>query len=80
MNKTRNYFLAEIKHNELASKILNYVELLLLLDVFQLISAFFSLVRIPIAIASSAIGLKNRGKTARIKKFESIIKKKRGKK
>ena len=41
------------------------------------ISAFASLVGIPIGIASSAIGLKICAITAGIKKYKSIIKKKK---
>ena len=41
------------------------------------ISAFTSLVVIPVSIASSAIGLKICVITARIEKYKSIIKKKK---
>ena len=43
------------------------------------ISAFSSLVAIPVGITSSTIGLKICAITARIKKYNSIIKKKRKK-
>ena len=43
------------------------------------ISAFTSLVGVPIAMTSSAIGLKVCAITVRIKKYKSIIKKKRKK-
>ena len=43
------------------------------------VSAFAFLVGIPIAIKSSAIGLKNCAITAAIKKYKSIIKKKKKK-
>ena len=43
------------------------------------ISAFASLVGIPIGISSSAIGLKICAITAGIKKYQSIIKKKKNK-
>ena len=43
------------------------------------VSAFASLVVIPIGITSSAIGLKVCAITARIKKYKSIIKKKKKK-
>ena len=43
------------------------------------VSAFASLVGIPIGITSSAIGLKNYSITAAIKKYKSIIKKKKNK-
>ena len=41
------------------------------------ISAFASLVTIPAGITSSAVGIKNCGITAGIKKYKSIIKKKK---
>ena len=43
------------------------------------VSAFASLVGIPIGITSSAIGLKNYAITAAIKKYKSMIKKKKNK-
>ena len=79
LEKTRNYLLREIDHNELISKkhkniyrVLNYTDHLLILTwaitgcVF--ISAFASLVGILIGITSSAIELKNCVITARINK------------
>ena len=62
-------------------KTLNYIEYFLTLASAIIgcvsISAFTSLLGIPIGITSSAIGLKNCVITAAIKKYKSIIKKKR---
>ena len=80
-------FLEEIKQNELRSKkqkktckILNYAEHLLnLASTFTgcvSISAFASLVGIPLGITSSVAGLKIFAITAGIKKYKLIIKKK----
>ena len=88
--ETRNYLLDEIKHNDLMSekykkacKYLNYVENLLILVSTVTgcvsITAFDSLVRVPVGITSSAIGLKICAFTAGIKKYKSIIKKKKKK-
>ena len=41
------------------------------------ISAFASLIGVPVGIASSAVGMKTRAITAGIKKYKSIIKKKK---
>ena len=87
VDETRNYFLEEIKQNELMSKkhkkvctTLNYIEHFLILASTITgcvsISAFASLIGIPIGITSSAIGLKICAITAEIKKYKSIIKKK----
>ena len=68
-DETGNYLLEEIKHNDLMSakykktcKYLNYVEHLLILvstvTGCVLISAFPSLVFVPVGIISSAIGIK----------------------
>ena len=68
INETRNQFLGEIEPNELMSKkhkkvctTLNYIEHFLILastiTVYISISAFASLIGIPIGITSSAIGL-----------------------
>ena len=84
----RNYFLEEIKQNELMSRkhkkictTLNYIEHFLILASTITgcisISAFASLIRIPIGIASSAIGLKICAMAAGIKKYKSVIKKKK---
>ena len=63
--------------------ILNYVEHLLIL-VSKVtgcvsISAFASLVGVPVGIKSSAVGIRNCAITAGIKKYKSIIKKKKRK-
>ena len=70
INEIRNYFFEEIKQNELVSKrrkkvctTLNYIEDFLILAStvtgYISISSLASLIDIPIAITSSAIGLKN---------------------
>ena len=90
INETRNYFLEEIEQNELMSRkhkkvctTLNYIEHFLILASTITgcvsISAFASLIGIPIGITSSAIGLKICAITAGIKKYKSIIKKKKNK-
>ena len=62
-------------------KYLNYVEHLLILDSTVngciSVSAFASLVAIPVAITISAEGLKTSVITAGMKEYKSIIKKKR---
>ena len=58
---------------------MNYIEHLLIITGCVSIFAFASLVGILIGITSSAIGLKICGITAGIKKFKSIIKKKKKK-
>ena len=86
IDETRNYLIEEINRNELMSKkhkkvctTLNYIEHFLTLGSTITgcisISAFASLVGIPIGITSSAIGLKFSATTAAIKKYQSIIKK-----
>ena len=83
----KNYFLEEIKQNELMSKkhkkvcgTLNYNEHFLILASTStgciLISAFASLIGIPIGITSLAVGLEICVITAEIKNYKSIIKKK----
>ena len=66
-----------------ACKYINQVEHLLLLAStvtnFVSISAFASLVAIPVSIASSAVGIKTRAITAGITRYKSIIKKKKKK-
>ena len=63
--------------------VLNYIEHLLILISTVTgcvsISAFASLVGSPIGITCSAVGLKTCIKTAEIKKYKSIIKKKKKK-
>ena len=80
-----------MNHNHLMSekykkkcKNLNYVEHLLiliskLLVGFVLIATFASLVCVPVSITSSEVGIKNCEITAGIKKYNSIIKKKKKK-
>ena len=90
IDETRNYFLEEIKQNELISKkhkkvctTLKYIEnfLILVSTITGCISiyAFVSLICIPIGITSYRIGLKICVMTAGIKKHKSIIKKKKKK-
>ena len=86
----KNYFIKEINQNELMSRkhtkicaVLNYVEHLLILTstVTGCVSifAFSSFVGIPVKITSFAVGLKTCDITARIKKYNSIFKKKKKK-
>ena len=90
IEETRNYLIEEVNRNELMSKkhrkvckTLNYIEQFLILASTITgcvsISAFASLVSIPIGITSSAIGLNICAITAVIKKYKSIIKKKKKK-
>ena len=90
IDEIRNYLIEEINQNELMSKkhkkdprILNYIEHSLIaistITGCVSISAFASLVGIPIGIASSTIGLKICVITAGIKKYKSIIKEKKKK-
>ena len=80
--ETRNYLTEEITRNELISEkhkkvctTLNYIEHFLILG--STITGFASLVGIPIGITSSGFALKICVITAAIKKYESIIKKKK---
>ena len=86
----KNYFIKEINQNELMSRkhtkvcaVLNYIEHLLILTstVTGCVSifAFSSFVGIPVKITSFAGGLKTCVITARIKKYNSIFKKKKKK-
>ena len=88
IDKTRNYLIEEINPNELMSKkhkkvcaTLNYIEHCLILGSTITgcvsLSAFTSLVGIPIGTTSSAIGLKICAITAAINKYKSIINKKK---
>ena len=70
IDETRNYLLDEIRHNDFMSKkykktckYLNYVGHLL-------ISAFASLVFVPVGITSSAVEIKSCAITAGTKKYE----------
>ena len=86
MDKTRNYFMEEIKQNELISKkhkklckILKYAEHLLILAATVSgcvsISALASLIGIPVGIASFATTIKITIIIPQIKKHKSIVKK-----
>ena len=88
IDETRNYVLEEKKQNELMSRkykkictTLNYIEhFLILSSTFTgcvSIPAFTFLIGIPIGIKGSAIRLKICTIPARIKKYKSIIKKKK---
>ena len=90
IDEIRNNLIEEINQNELMSKkhkkictTLSYIEPFLILAstitgcVFS--SYFASLIGISIGIMSSAVGLKICAITARIKKYKSIIKKKKKK-
>ena len=88
IDKTKNYFIEEITQNELISKkhrmfhkILNYTECLLIIASTITgcvsISAFACLLAIPVAIASSAAAINICVITTGIKKYKSIIKKKK---
>ena len=90
MDETRNHILEEIDQNELMSRkhkkvctTLNHVEHFLILASTITgcisISACPSLLGIPIGVTSSAIGLKPYAITAGIKRYKSIIKKKKQK-
>ena len=90
IDETRDYFLDEIKNNDLMSekykktcKYLNFVENLLILSSTITgcvsISALASLVCVAVGITSSATGIKICAITARMKKYKPIIKKKKKK-
>ena len=72
-----------MKKHKKACKYLNYIENLLILSsavtACVSISAFASLIYVPVGITSSAIGIKICAITAGIKKYKSIIKKKKKK-
>ena len=89
-DETRNYLLDEIRHTDLMSekykktcKYLNYVENLLILASTATgcssISAFGSLVCVPVGITSSAVGINICAINAGIKKYKSIINKEKKK-
>ena len=88
IGETKNYFLEEKMQNELMSKkhkrvctTLNYIEQFLIIASTITgcisISAFASLFGIPIGITSSVIGLKIYAIVSGIKKYKSLIKKKK---
>ena len=90
IDEIRNYLIEEINRNELMSKkhknvcrVLNYFyhSLIVISTITGCvsISAFASIVSIPVGITSSANGFKICVITAGIKKYKSIIKKKRKK-
>ena len=90
INQNRNFFLKEIEQNKLMNKkhrkvctTLNYIEHILIMSSTIAgrisISTFASFLGIRIGIASSAIGLKICAIAAGIKKYRSIITKKRKK-
>ena len=90
IDEARNYLLDEIKHNDLmrgkykkTCKYLNYVEKLLILSPTITgcvsISAFASLVFVPAAVTSSAVGINICAITSGFKKYKSIITKKKKK-
>ena len=85
IDETRNYFLDEISHNGCINEKYkkNYLEhLLILVSTFTncvSFSAIVSLVAIHVGITIFAVGIKNCGITAGIKKQKSIIKKKKKK-
>ena len=87
-HETKNYLIEEINQNESmskkhkkVSKTLNYIKHLLILASkitgWVSISAFSSLVGIPIGITSSTIALKICAITAGIKRYKSKIKKRK---
>ena len=90
IDEIRNYLIEEINQNKLISKkhknvctVLNCIDhLLIVISTITgcvSVSAFASLVGIPIGITSSAIGWKFCTITAGIKNYKSIIKKKKKK-
>ena len=90
INETRNYLTEEINQNELMTKKYkkvcttpNYIEHFLILvstiTGYVSVFAFPFLIGIPIGITSSLIGLKICAITTGIKKYKSIIKKKKKK-
>ena len=89
-DKTRNYFLDEMRHKDLMSekykktrKYWNYVENLLILSSTITgcvsISAFASLVYVPVGMAYFALWMKICTIIVGIKRYKSIIKKKKKK-
>ena len=90
IDEIRNYLIEEMYRNELMSKkykkicrVLNYIDhsLIVISTITGCVSVstFSTLVGIPIGIARSTIGLKICVITAGIKKYKSIIKKKKKK-
>ena len=89
IDRRRNYLIEEINRNEIMSqqpkvcRVLNYIDhwLVVISTIIGCVSfsSFASLDSIPVGITSSAIGLKIFVITAGIKKYISIIKKKKKK-
>ena len=88
IDKTSNYLLHEINNHDSVSEkckktcnYLNYVEHLLILASTGCvsISAFASLVCVPVGITSSAAGINICAISAGIKKYKSVINKKKNK-
>ena len=81
IDKTRNYLIEEINWNELMSKKHKVDTVILAFRITGCvsISAFSSLAGIPVGITSSAMGSKIYAITVGIKKYKSIIKKKKKK-
>ena len=88
IDETRSYFLEEINQNELMSKkkknlctTLNYIKHFCILGstitAYIAISAFPSFIGIPIGITSFPIGLKICAIAAGIRKYKSIIRKRK---
>ena len=79
IDESRNYFLEEIKHNDLMSQMYNLSVFLILfllsVDAFQLLHILYQLVFV--GITSSAGGLKIFALAVGIKNCKSIIKKKK---
>ena len=83
VDQTKNYFLEEIKQYKLMSRkqkvcsTLNYMQHFLIIASTITgcisVSAFASLLGIPIGVTNSGIGLKNCSVTATIKKYKKII-------
>ena len=87
IDEIRNYLIKEINRNGLMSKdrVLDYIDIISHIAISPItgcvsISAFASLVGIPIGITISETELKTSVITAGIKKYKSMIKKKKKKK
>ena len=87
VDQTINCLLVEIKHNNLMREMYkivcrasNYFKHFLIfisaVSGFVLISEFTSLLSVPVDIASSAVGMKNCAVPEKIKKYQSLIRKK----
>ena len=86
IDETRNYFIEEINQNEFISKkrkkfctASNYIEHLIILVTGCVSIPAFASLETPLGIKSSLVGSKIYAKTAGIKKYKSIIKKKKKK-